>query len=107
MQPFRREHYAQKKGNMFDGLAGKREPLVIIDFGTAPDSGNDSDETRRHKPASSWKRKGKLYLVRDGVSEDGLLDILTYHQVPVHFLGFPIKNAYRLALALLQSSVSM
>ncbi|WDK13758.1 hypothetical protein CGRA01v4_05039 [Colletotrichum graminicola] len=78
---------------MFDGLAGKREPLVIIDFGTAPDSGNDSDETRRrHKPASSWKRKGKLYLVRDGVSEDGLLDILTYHQVPVHFLGFPMSG---------------
>ncbi|KAK1600058.1 uncharacterized protein LY79DRAFT_5354 [Colletotrichum navitas] len=45
----RREHYAQTKGRMFAGLAGKREPLVIIDFGTAPDSGNDSGETRRRR----------------------------------------------------------
>ncbi|KAK2058684.1 hypothetical protein LY76DRAFT_488609, partial [Colletotrichum caudatum] len=89
----RRQHYAQNKGRVFDGLAGKREPLAIIDFGTAPDSGNDSGETRRrHEPASSWKREGKLHLVRDDpplrVIEDVLLDILTYHQVPAHFLSF-------------------
>ncbi|KAK1997515.1 hypothetical protein LX36DRAFT_657441 [Colletotrichum falcatum] len=42
----RREDYAQNKARMFDELAGKREPLVIIDFGTAPDPGSDSGETR-------------------------------------------------------------
>ncbi|KAK2032610.1 hypothetical protein LX32DRAFT_636150 [Colletotrichum zoysiae] len=57
----RREHYAQNKGRVFDGLAGKREPLVIIDFGTAP----DFVEGAGHEPASIWKRKGKLRLIRD------------------------------------------
>ncbi|KAK1987933.1 hypothetical protein LZ30DRAFT_560064, partial [Colletotrichum cereale] len=72
----RREYYAQNKGQIFDGLAEKRDQLVILDFGTVADSGS----------------KGKLYLVRDveglRANEDVLLDILTYHQVPAHFLSF-------------------
>ncbi|GKT55402.1 telomerase reverse transcriptase [Colletotrichum tofieldiae] len=57
----RREHYAEKKARVFDALRGGREPLVILDFGAGPDSGKDSGNV----PASSWRRKGKLYLVRD------------------------------------------
>ncbi|GKT48291.1 uncharacterized protein ColSpa_08472 [Colletotrichum spaethianum] len=45
----RRDHYAEKKARLFDAFLGRREPLVILDFGAGPGPERDSGEA-----AENW-----------------------------------------------------